>query len=692
MSRRKRSAIDKRRSELMVELIDKKMDLPRDILLDIIEVLRYGIKGVKVRNGIMQTKTELVLEQTHQGSSDEVLILWGIVTQSNIDYAERIWEEFTQSIHTFIEDKRNLSRHTTRKKRATLIVIPSIRLTKLIVHHLQRRHKFHLRPDSPIHLPNEEPILGYLKFSAKGSKREVFGIPIPENIWPVKQRGHLESPAPMPTKPARKPKSTAPKVPPRPSVSIPVTSAQPAPISAPAKPQEKKHKQATETSDKPPKAKKSKYGWVTAEDAELQKVLEENMKTAYAALPRDSEEESEKVMLGATKGGNDEDQAGPDPGAQAEGQTGTDAGTLDEGQAGSNPDEISEGQAGLDPGNAGDKEQSIPSLVAYDGSDREHMDLDVADVSPQPLTKQLDERFTATAYQKVQENLKLAVEEHVLLEDPASSSGTLSSPQHLSRDISFGDQFFSDKPSDADKNAKIEVESMVNVPIQQALSSIYLMISPIIDLTSRPESPMRIGELEHIMANLIQVNTDMKERLDNHGAHLYMLEQLDIHQQVSIARMWETESYKTHEDHTQLFEALEKLMNRDHSEELAQDLAEAWITGVPSACVIFELSLRSSSTVRLLIILVVEYSHLRAITELVYLVEAYHHLNPIFIPKYDSPKRINNGKCMLVLEACGIPLRFSEVQLSLVALNPKLEVFYALSYNQLSGLLVDGHS
>nr|GEX90168.1 integrase, catalytic region, zinc finger, CCHC-type, peptidase aspartic, catalytic [Tanacetum cinerariifolium] len=40
-------------------------------------------------------------------------------------------------------------------------------------------------------------------------------------------------------------------------------------------------------------------------------------------------------------------------------------------------------------------------------------------------------------------------------------------------------------------------------------------------------------------------------------------------------RMWETESYKTHKDHMQLFEALEKSMNRNHSEELAQDLAEA---------------------------------------------------------------------------------------------------------------------
>nr|GEW62132.1 hypothetical protein [Tanacetum cinerariifolium] len=125
----------------------------------------------------------------------------------------------------------------------------------------QRMHKFHPRPDSPLHLPNEEHFLGYLKFSAKGSKREVFGMPIPGSLitsdiqtasyyqeylasvakhrkYLASETGsHLDSPAPMPTKPARKPKSTAPKAPPRPSVSIPVTSAQPAPTSESAKPQ-----------------------------------------------------------------------------------------------------------------------------------------------------------------------------------------------------------------------------------------------------------------------------------------------------------------------------------------------------------------------------------------------------------------------------------------------------------------------
>nr|GEV24079.1 retrovirus-related Pol polyprotein from transposon TNT 1-94 [Tanacetum cinerariifolium] len=443
-------------------------------------------------------------------------------------------------------------------------------------------------PKHPVHQANHPS-------PSEEAQREVSGMPIPgsliiadiqeasyyqeylENM--AKHRKYLadkigsdqDSPAPKPTKPTRKPKSTAPKAPRRPSVLTPVTSAQPAPTSAPAKPQEKKRKQATETSDKPPKAKKSKYGLigkkrslksvvasvaedvlamepqVAAEDADLQKALEESMKTMYVAprgplplvvirepdsgkyqplpevpgkgkakvteertstptrssghdkpsyadLEQSEREESKKVMRGADEGGQGEGEgpAGPDPGAQAEGQTGSDAGIKDEGQAGSNPDETSEGQAGPDPGNAGAGVQSIPSHVVHAGSDPEHMDLDAADVLPQPSTEQLDEGFIATAYPKVQENLKLTVEEQVLLEDPASSSGALSSMKHLSKDISFGDLFFSDKPSEADNDkttAETKVESMVSITIQQDMSSKPPMTSLIIDLTSRPESP-----------------------------------------------------------------------------------------------------------------------------------------------------------------------------------------------------------
>nr|GEV63643.1 integrase, catalytic region, zinc finger, CCHC-type, peptidase aspartic, catalytic [Tanacetum cinerariifolium] len=425
--------------------------------------------------------------------------------------------------------------------------------TKLIIHHLQMRHRFHRRPDSPLHLSNEEPVLGYLKFSAKGMKREVFGMPIPGGVQ--------DPPAPKPTQPTRKPKSTTRKAPPRPAVLTPDTSAQPAPTSELAKPQEKKRKQATETSDKPPKAKKSKYGLVAAEDVELQKVLEESMKTAYALpkgplppvvirepelgkyqpLPevpgkgkakvtkeevahdllsfqknkktspadqyifqrRVSEptrsigcDESPYELLGQSDSEEESEKIGTDVGTQDEGQAGSNPDETSEGQAGSNRDETSEVQAEPDPGDARAKVQSIPSPVVHAGSDCEHMDLDVVDVSPQPFTEQLDEGFTTMAYPKVQESLKLAVEEHVLLEEPASSSGTLSSLQHLSKDISFADLFFSDRPSDADKNAKTKVESMVNVTIQQAMSSISLMTSPIIDLTSRPKSSKEHQQLK----------------------------------------------------------------------------------------------------------------------------------------------------------------------------------------------------
>ncbi|GKE61342.1 retrovirus-related pol polyprotein from transposon TNT 1-94 [Tanacetum coccineum] len=44
-------------------------------------------------------------------------ILWGIIHSSNIDYAERIWEEFVQSIQTFLTDKKRLTMTSRGKKK-----------------------------------------------------------------------------------------------------------------------------------------------------------------------------------------------------------------------------------------------------------------------------------------------------------------------------------------------------------------------------------------------------------------------------------------------------------------------------------------------------------------------------------------------------------------------------------------------
>ncbi|GKG63640.1 hypothetical protein Tco_0643188, partial [Tanacetum coccineum] len=53
--------------------------------------------------------------------------------------------------------------------------------------------------------------------------------------------------------------------------------------------------------------------------------------------------------------------------------------------------------------------------------------------------------------------------------EPVSSTGTLSSLQHLTKDFSYGGQFIDDKPSEADNEkttADTEAESMVSVTIQ----------------------------------------------------------------------------------------------------------------------------------------------------------------------------------------------------------------------------------
>ncbi|GKC29836.1 hypothetical protein Tco_1037130, partial [Tanacetum coccineum] len=175
------------------------------------------------------------------------------------------------------------------------------------------------------------------------------------------------------------------------------------------------------------------------------------------------------------------------------------------------------------------------------------------------------------------------------------------------------------------------------------------MTSPVIDLVSRPDSPnvhrplptiatattittttittlplppqpqqgssdptllKHIRELEQHIADLVDTNQAMEERLDKHGSRLYRLENQDIPNQVRKVvdeivtdavdwamqaplrecfrdlpeadikeilhnRMWESKSYQTHEDHMTLYEALEKSMARDNSDQLLSDLAKA---------------------------------------------------------------------------------------------------------------------
>nr|GFA17634.1 E-beta-farnesene synthase [Tanacetum cinerariifolium] len=160
------------------------------------------------------------------------------------------------------------------------------------------KHKFYPRPDSSLYLPNEELVLGYLKFSAKGTKREVFGMPIPGNLITTDIQGESyyqeylakvakhqryltgetgsdpDSPVSKPTKTTKKSNLSAPKVDLRPPVSKPASSQQPEPKPAPTKSQGKKHESVPEgIPDKEPR--------VDDEEADVQRALEEILKSIY---------------------------------------------------------------------------------------------------------------------------------------------------------------------------------------------------------------------------------------------------------------------------------------------------------------------------------------------------------------------------------------------------------------------------
>ncbi|GJW35781.1 hypothetical protein Tco_0058701 [Tanacetum coccineum] len=106
-------------------------------------------------------------------------MLWGIITSTNVDYAELMWEELVQAIQTFLTDKANLGSPTKKGIKDKPHVIPYCRFTKLIIYHLGRKHNLHQRSESPLHLAEEDLRLGNLKFIPKGGKDEVFGMLIP---------------------------------------------------------------------------------------------------------------------------------------------------------------------------------------------------------------------------------------------------------------------------------------------------------------------------------------------------------------------------------------------------------------------------------------------------------------------------------------------------------------------------------
>ncbi|GJY79768.1 hypothetical protein Tco_0485569 [Tanacetum coccineum] len=167
-------------------------------------------------------------------------MLWGIVTQTNVDHAELIWEEFTQGIQTFFSHKASHKASLKNpKKKVTPLLIPYGRFSKVIIYYLASNNNIHRRPDSAVHHTGDDYILGNLKFVPKGESVEVFGMAIPDPLiteaiqqssyYPKYLKMVAENTKKTPQESASMQPATKRATPKKPTTTTPVKQTKPAP-------------------------------------------------------------------------------------------------------------------------------------------------------------------------------------------------------------------------------------------------------------------------------------------------------------------------------------------------------------------------------------------------------------------------------------------------------------------------------
>ncbi|GJT93379.1 hypothetical protein Tco_1082224 [Tanacetum coccineum] len=225
-----------------------------------------------------------------------------------------------------------------------------------------------------------------------------------------------------------------------------------------------------------------------------------------------------------------------------------------------------------------------------------------------PNPESMHDDFISTIYPQVHESLKHTTEEHVQMDNPRCSTGTLSSMKNLDN-FNFDDQFIADKsPENESGNGNVDtkVESMVTILIHQDSSSAPPLSTPVIDL-SPPKlvsTPTVFTATTTITTTTLSTSTSSTTTKHNRfrvSCAVFTLELRDlphkinqtvnyvVKEAVHIAfqaplqdrfrelpeadmkeilhqRMFESGSYKTHPEHVALYEALEASMewaNRD---------------------------------------------------------------------------------------------------------------------------------
>ncbi|GJU02821.1 hypothetical protein Tco_1113159 [Tanacetum coccineum] len=511
-------------------------------------------------------------------------MMWGIVTRSDVDYAELLWEEFVQGIQTFFSYRVSLS---IPSKKSTPHVIPYCQFTKLIIYYLGSIHNIHRRPESSVYVTGDDFPLGNLKFVSKGEKDEVFGKPIPKDLITeaIQQSPYYQQYLEMADR-----KSTAKE-------SVKKKTVSPADKSkklAPAK--QTKHVKEKSTKPTPlKKADKDKVRKVRKGKSSLQ-LVDEDEKAQPEPEPQMEDDEYNlqrgiQMCLESRAPVTDEASTGPlaqpendtsanivrdtpsppDVEISAEAEISDSKGDTEILNVGDEKGEdvsntvaleersvkLDEGQAGSDPGNT--LESRPPPDEDQAGSNLGPSHVALAGPNPDPM----HEDFIVTIY-----------------------------PKNLDHAFTYGDQFLYDKPTEEEPgkaNMETEVKSMVTIPIHQASSTDPPLSTPVIDLTQPklvsppnqeptftattttrtttlppPPPPQqqsttdlvivaRVSALEQICANFKKknkyINENVKEAIQN--------------------------ALKAPPEHTALYDALEASIDRDNRQEFIDETAKS---------------------------------------------------------------------------------------------------------------------
>ncbi|GJU85844.1 hypothetical protein Tco_1293390 [Tanacetum coccineum] len=430
-------------------------------------------------------------------------MLWGIITSTNVDYAELMWEEFVQAIQTFLTDKANLGSPTKKDRKDKPHVIPYCQFTKLIICHLSRKHNLHQRSESLLHLAEEDLRLGNLKFVPKGEKYEVFGMQIPNVLITdsIRNAPYYEKKSISKADPSKK-SATVKQLKPK---SVKEKSSKPAPA---PKPKGQAHVGGVAIREPVAEATRllpmveGKGKAIATEEQAAQSLLAlhtpKRRSTTDQFIFQRRTLATEEASTGPSAQPQDDTSANIVRDSPKQGEDVDNQVNLEEKTA-----ELDQGHARSDPGKTPES-QPPPEQVFMDedqaGPDPRESRVALAGPNPEPMHNE----FMANVYPNVHESLKFPADEHVILEDALSSFRTLSSMKNLDDAYTIRDQFLNDKSTKDEPgklNVEAEVVSMVTVPIYQASSSVPPLSTPAIDLsppkpiTSTTQAPIFIATI-----------------------------------------------------------------------------------------------------------------------------------------------------------------------------------------------------